>query len=137
MSISEIATTDVVTASSDSPVSDLVSKMDSENVGTVVITDDNDPIGIVSDRMIVMKVTETDSITDLTAEDVMTEDPVTVEESAMLSEALDRMQEHGIRRLPIVDDDGTLTGLVSLDDVLVEMNEQSEKVSQLIEKQVS
>lgn len=50
MSIKDIATQDVVTASSDTPVSDLVSKMDSNDVGTVVITDGSDPTGIVSDR---------------------------------------------------------------------------------------
>lgn len=77
------------------------------------------PIGIVTDRDLAVRVdAHGETAQDVTAGDVMTEDPVIVERSAGVLEVTNAMPEHSIRRLPVVDDSGTLAGIVTLDDVL-------------------
>ncbi|USZ67668.1 CBS domain-containing protein [Halorussus salilacus] len=54
----------------------------------------------------------------LTVEDIFTENVITVGEDATLGQAINRLREHGISRLPVVDDDGFLTGVVTTHDVV-------------------
>ena len=118
MALTEIATTDVVTASEDTDVREILELMDDESVGSVVITDGDEPAGIVTDRSIALEMREMDSIDEMTAEDVMAEDPATISDDASHFEALETMSDEGIRRLPIVED-GSLSGIISLDDLLM------------------
>jgi len=47
-------------------------------------------------------------------------------------DVLDRLSEAGIRRLPVVDDDGALAGIVTLDDVLVHSSEELERAADVV-----
>lgn len=135
MSVSDIATADVVTATPDAPLTELVEKMAREEVGTVVIEADDEPVSIVSDRAIAMALRDTPDVSGLTAEDVMTDELITVRADAELTNALEIMREEAIRRVPVVDDGDQLAGIVSLDDVMVELSEQSDKATEVIQKQ--
>jgi predicted transcriptional regulator len=55
---------------------------------------------------------------DLTAGDIMTESLVIVPENCDVYEAISMMRKGGVRRMPVVNADGALTGIVSLDDLL-------------------
>lgn len=77
MPVSSTASLDVVTVSRDAPILDIADDLKSENIGAVVVTEDETPVDVVTDRDIVVGFTETDGILSQTAEDVMTEDPVT------------------------------------------------------------
>lgn len=136
MTLTEIATTDVVTASADSGLREVVEQLDSERVGSVVITDGDEPVGIVTDRMIAMALREIDDLDDATAADVMTEDVVTVSDDTTHFEVLETMRQEGIRRVPIVDD-GALTGIITLDDLLVVAAAELGNVSDIVEQQAS
>lgn len=134
MALTEIATTDVVTASTDTAAAELLEMMDEEMVGSVVITDGDEPKGIVTDRSIALEMRSADSIDDLTARDVMTEDPVTIEDESSHFDALERMSDEGIRRVPIVED-GSLAGIITLDDLLMVTATELSYASDVIEQQ--
>ena len=134
MALTEIATTDVVTASPDTGVSELLDHMDEKSVGSVVITDGDEAVGIVTDRMVAMAMRDGGTVDEMTAEDVMTGDLVTIEDEHSHFDALEMMSDNGIRRLPIVED-GSLTGIVTLDDLLVVTAAEMSNASDVIEQQ--
>jgi signal-transduction protein with cAMP-binding, CBS, and nucleotidyltransferase domain len=120
MTVAECCRMDVVTASPGAKVIDVARLMEDSNVGCVVITgDDNCPVGIVTDRDLVVRVMAAGLDPGKTSiSDVMTEDLVLVEDGTGLFEAMQCVREEGIRRLPIVDDDGRLVGIITMDDII-------------------
>jgi CBS domain-containing protein len=77
------------------------------------------PAGILTDRDIVVAVVarEVDPRA-LTAGDVMSNDLATVRPTDSAADALERMRRRGVRRLPVVAENGTLAGIVTIDDLL-------------------
>jgi CBS domain-containing protein len=77
-------------------------------------------VGIVTDRDLVLRVLAEghDPTTALVGEFV-TYDPITVSVHDGIETVADRMRRHGIRRLPLVDDQGEAVGIVTADDLLV------------------
>lgn len=134
MTLTDVATTDVVTASRDTEIREVLQMMDDEGVGSAVVTDDGEPVGIATDRMIAMGLRDAESIDDVTVEDVMTDELVTIGEEATHFEALETMSDQGIRRLPIVED-GSLSGIITLDDLIVVSASELSNVSDVIEQQ--
>lgn len=132
----DIAEIDVVTAERDDPLTSIVERMADEDVGTVVITEDDRPTGIVTDRMIALALAEHPDVSELTAGDVMTGDPVTVTDEMTVFEVVQTLGDSGIRRVPIVDDDGQLVGIVSIDDVLVLLATELDQLSEVVERQI-
>jgi Mg/Co/Ni transporter MgtE len=65
----------------------------------------------------------------------MTDDPVTIQADEEAMEISRMIDEHDLRRIPVVDDDGTLTGIVTLDDLVAPIGEQLENVSDVVEAQ--
>jgi CBS domain-containing protein len=124
-----------VTAPPDTTVRQLAGILDDAGVGSVVIEADDEPVGLVTDRDIAVAVANHDDIDGLHARDVMTEDPVTIDGDAEAVELPKRMAEGRVRRLPVVDDDGTLTGVATLDDVVATAGEELEDIATVIEAQ--
>lgn len=117
MPIDDLARTDVVTANPETSVADLAATMDEENVGSIVITRGDSPVGIVTDRDLTVRVLAKGADpTDQSAEDVMTSDLCTAERDAGFHEATSLMAEHAVRRLPVCEGD-TLAGIITSDDL--------------------
>jgi CBS domain-containing protein len=137
MPIEDLARSDVVTAAPDTPVTDLAVTMDDENVGSVVITSGETPVGIVTDRDLTVRVLGGDvDPSEQTAEDVMTGDLCTMERNAGFYEAAELMAEHGIRRLPICDGD-TLVGIITSDDLNELLADEQQHFAEIIRAQRS
>jgi CBS domain-containing protein len=114
----------VKTVSSVSPratVADAAAEMKRHLVGAVVVvSDDGRPVGLLTDRDIALRVVAEERDPGRTpVEDVMTRSVASVPENATIERATEVMRDCGIRRLPIVDDDNRLVGLVSFDDVVL------------------
>ena len=73
-----------------------------------------------------------DHINYLLVSDVMSDDLVTAREPESVEAALRKMEEHGVRRLPIVDGDGVLVGILTLDDVLQYLTAQQNELVALV-----
>jgi CBS domain-containing protein len=135
MPVEDLARDDVVTAPTDTPVRDLASTMDERNVGSIVVTRDGAPVGIVTDRDLTLRVLGGDADPDgATAEDVMSGDLCTIDRGEGFYRATELMSEHGIRRLP-VRDGGDLVGIITADDLTELLAEEQEQVAEIIRAQ--
>ncbi len=135
MPVGHLGPDEVVTAERDTRIIDVARTLDSENVGALVVVEDDEPVGLVTDRDVALAITESDDVGSLTAEDVMTPDPVTLHEGEEGMEISRTIDEHDVRRIPVVDEDGKLTGIVTLDDLVATIGEQLDHVSDTIEAQ--
>ncbi len=136
MPIEDLARSDVVTASTETPVSELARQMDAESVGSIVITDNDDiPVGIVTDRDLTIRVLGNGGDPSaLQAADVMSSDLCTVSPDDGFYEATKLMQEHGIRRLPVCEGD-TLTGIITADDLTELIADEKQQLAEVIRAQ--
>lgn len=124
MRIKEICSRVVVVAEPDTNLREAARLMRDHHVGSLVVIEGGNgvkrPIGIVTDRDIVVAVVAAADVQPeaLTVGDVMSRNLVVAEESVGVFEAVDLMQDHGTRRLPVVDAEGRLIGIITLEDVL-------------------
>jgi CBS domain-containing protein/glycosyltransferase involved in cell wall biosynthesis len=94
-------------------VSKIVDSMVRENVGAVVVEEDDRPVGIITERDVLERVIKPQKDFELTpARDVMSRPIITIEAGRPISEALEVMRVNNIRRLVVVDD-GALVGLTT------------------------
>jgi len=94
-------------------------RMRTHRVGCLVVEDSGQPVGIVTDRDLVLRVmAEGRDPSRTTVREVMTQTPATIARTADIDAALRRMREAGARRLPIVDDKGKITGIVTSFDLI-------------------
>lgn len=135
MSVQQIVEPDLVTATGDETVRDVARKMREHSVDTVIVTQGGSPVGIVADRDVALAVADA-SPDDTTVQAVMTEDVVTVPQDGSLLEAANVMQEAGVRQAPVVDDGGTLSGVVALDAILLVIERHLEAAAGVIESQL-
>lgn len=102
----------------------------------VVVAPKSEMIVDAAKRMRTSHVGDPDHVNYLLVSDVMTSNLVTATEQDSIEAALKTMQEHGIRRLPIVDAEGTLFGILTLDDILRYLTaRQSEAVAMVAREQ--
>jgi CBS domain-containing protein len=135
MPVGNLGPEDVVTAQRDDDLETVTETFAEENVGAVVVTEDDEPVGIVTDRDAALAIPNNDDVGSVSVEDVMTGEPATLHEDDEAIEISRAIGEHNARRFPVVDDDGTLTGIVTLDDLVATLGEQLENVSETIEVQ--
>jgi len=123
MPIGEICNREVVIAQFDDSVLHAAQLMRQHHVGDVLVVNKSNgntlPVGIITDRDLVIEVlaTELDPST-LTISDIMVSELATVKEDIGVFEAIRYMRIKGVRRMPVVDDKGSLIGVVTLDDLL-------------------
>jgi CBS domain-containing protein len=115
------------------PTDDLIAAahvMREKHVGFLIVSEgfpgrSRRVVGVLTDRDIVVAVLaqEVDARA-LKVGDVMTRDPLLIEEGQSIEAVLRHMREAGVRRVPVVDRSGGLTGVLSIDDVLEMIAEQ-------------
>jgi CBS domain-containing protein len=127
MSVGEYCVRKVVTAHPDETVQMAAQHMAQQEVGALVITEGPTPVGIVTDRDLVIRVLAPGNDPQcVTLHTVMTPCPVCVSESTALEEAVARMRTYHIRRLVVVNQAGELVDIFSLDDLLELVGEYQE-----------
>ena len=135
MPVNDLAREDVVTAASDTPISELASKMEESGVGSVVITSGKKPVGIVTDRDLALRaLKDGQDPFEMVAEDVMSTELHTISPDTGFYEAADIMAEHGVRRL-IVSHDDTLDGIIAIDDLTELFADEQEQLADVIRAQ--
>ncbi len=113
-----IGTRCVVTVEETASVVEIVSLMHDRNVGSVVVVRAGIPVGIITDRDIVLRVLHRGKDPQrLGAKDVMTSPVATISEDEDPLSAATIMRERQVRRLPVLRADGSLAGILTLDDL--------------------
>ncbi len=119
MLVKDCMTTDTVTCHQDEPLSSIAHKMFCGDFGAVPVLDDfNRPVAMITDRDICMTVMFKNNQPDsLYARDVINHSLVSCSPTWEVKQALKLMQKEQVRRLPVVDDEGKIVGLLSLSDI--------------------
>ena len=123
MRVDQYCKREVVAIAGDADVTEAAGLMRDRLVGFLVVFESDDParrpIGVLTDRDIVLEVTAP-SIDPhaVTVADVMTHNPMMARDSDDLSELMHGMRMAGIRRVPVVDANGALTGVIAVDDMI-------------------
>jgi CBS domain-containing protein len=137
MTIAKICIRDVDTAKEEETVWQAAVRMRQRAVGTLVIVNAaGQPIGIVTDRDLMERVVaDARDPSSTLVRKIMTSDPTTITEDEPIQVALPRMRRGGFRRLPVVNGQGTLVGLVSMDDILMLLSEELAQIGQLVKRE--
>lgn len=132
MKVRDIMSTDVSFVDPSAKLADIARMMKEKDVGSIPVVQNESIKGIITDRDIVIRaVSEGMDINQVSADQIMSVDPVVIEDSASIDKAADMMFEYQIKRLPVVKND-KLIGLLSLGDLAVErihLDEASEALS--------
>jgi CBS domain-containing protein len=116
--IRELMTSDPRTVSPGDSVVDAARAMREEDAGVVPVADGDRLVGVVTDRDIAIRVVaEGKDPSSTTVQDIASQELVTVDPQQDLDEALRLMAQHQVRRLPVVEEDGKLVGIVAQADV--------------------
>ena len=137
MSVGRICVRTVDLADLDETAQVAGSRMNTRNVGTLVVIDDQkSPVGIVTDRDLAIRVVGKGLDPNTTMlESVMSGLPDSVTENTSIESAIATMRRGPYRRLPVVDDQNRLIGLLSLDDVLDLLSEEFEEIGKLVRRE--
>jgi signal-transduction protein with cAMP-binding, CBS, and nucleotidyltransferase domain len=129
MSIESLLSRPVVILPSSATCAEAARRMRRENIASVVIEQDGAPIGIVTERDLVLHVMADDlEAGSLTVARVMSAFPAFLTHRGDVRAALDAMLETGVRRLPAVNAKGRMIGVLSLDDILIELSDELGKI---------
>jgi len=108
-----------VRASSDTSVKDVIQIMVDKKIGAVLLVEDNELVGIFSERDIISKIAlNYDDVKDDPISDYMTPEPVQLNIDDTIAFALNRMDVGGYRHIPITDDANVPTGIVAVRDII-------------------
>jgi CBS domain-containing protein len=132
----EIMTANPVSCSADDSIVRVADTMRKEDIGSLPVVDTRERrlVGMVTDRDIVTKIVAAGGdIRSATVKDAMTANPVSVREDDDVNEAVQVMSQRQVRRLPVVDANGKLTGIVSQADIATRAH-QNRTTGELVEK---
>lgn len=140
MPIGEICNREVIIVQRDTTVQEAARLMRQHHVGALVVVEEvsgkRKPVGLVTDRDLVVEVLATQlDAGAITAGDIMLQELVTVPESSGVFEVIQFMRAKGVRRLPVVDGQGALVGIVALDDLLSLLAEELSELSALVSRE--
>lgn len=141
MSVGSICNRDVIVVERDESAQAAAELMRTHHVGDVVVvegvTDGRVPVGIVTDRDLVVEVLARGAdAAALAVGDLLIGELRTAREDEDPMEALGRMRSAGVRRMPVVDAQGALIGILALDDMLALLAEQMADIARLVGRQV-
>lgn len=122
MNIGEYCNRDVIIMNGDESVRTAAELMRTHHVGDVILVEERDglriPVGIVTDRDLVVEVMAPGlDANALTVQDIVTRSILTAQEEDSLLDCLELMRNKGIRRLPVVDVEKSLIGIITIDDI--------------------
>jgi CBS domain-containing protein len=120
MKIKDIMTRDVEVIHPDSGIQEAASKMKTLNVGSLPVCDNRRLLGVLTDRDIAIRAVASGRDPSTKVSETMTPELIYCFEDENVKEAAKLMERHQIRRLPILDREKHLVGIVSLGDLAVE-----------------
>jgi CBS domain-containing protein len=135
--VAEVCNREVVVVERDASILDAARLMRDYHVGDLVVVEERGghraPVGIVTDRDIVIEViAEEVAFDEVAIEDIMSFDVVTARDGDDLLDTLKLMRTHGVRRVPVVDAQQALVGILAVDDVVELLAEELNDLARLI-----
>ena len=125
MKISEVMTSNVQTVQPDQTVQQAASFMLSADAGSIPVTEGDRLIGMITDRDIAVRGIAKGHGPDTPVRELMSNDIICAREDDDVEDVATKMSEAQVRRLPVIDDDNRLCGIVSLGDLARETSDES------------
>lgn len=120
MHVEHFMTKNPVACEVDTPIVDVAAQMRDKGVGSVIVLRNGKVAGIITDRQIVVTAVASGDVSNVKAQDVMTENPATLTLDDNLFSVIDTFRSAGVvRRAPVVNEQKELIGVVSVSDVAV------------------
>lgn len=140
MSLGTICNREVVIVEGNASIQEAAGLMREYHVGCLIVTEQRDgrnfPIGILTDRDIVIELIAKEvDLNSVTVKDVMSHELALAQHDDEVLDTLKRMRRKGIRRMPVVDDQAALIGLITVDDLLELLAEQLKDLAGLISQE--
>lgn len=140
MLVGTLCSRPAVSVATGAPMSDVARLMRDSHVGAVIVTestrDGPRAAGVITDRDIVSaQLARTADLSRLCAGDIMTRQPLVIEESESVDGAIAHLRARGVRRAPVVSRDGALVGVVSVDDLFAHVAQELIDMAGIIVRQ--
>ena len=136
MNVREVMTADPACCTADTPLPEVAKMMVECDCGAIPVVDSKDskkPVGMITDRDITIRtVAEGKNPLDLTASDAMTENVMTVTPETSLEECCNLMEQHQIRRVAVVDKNGSCCGMIAQADIAI--NADGRKTAEVVQE---
>ena len=142
MSVGHVCNREIVVVERGDNLVDVAKLMRKYHVGSVIVVERDGgrarPIGVVTDRDLVNEILapELDHST-VALEDVMNPSPITAEEDDDVYDIIEAMRSSDVWRVPVVDREGFLVGVLAIDDLLWNLSQELRNIVSLIERQAS
>ncbi|MGN6183316.1 MAG: CBS domain-containing protein [Thermoanaerobaculia bacterium] len=131
--IRDVMTTNPESVTSKDSIHDVARIMKNQDTGVVPVVDGRKIIGLITDRDIVVRgIAEGRDVSDLRVNEIMTKSVRTVREDADVNDVLQTMGNAEIRRVPVVNQNDELVGIVSIGDIATTTN-QSGRIGKAVE----
>jgi CBS domain-containing protein len=124
MNIRDVMTPNPRTISPQDSIQNAARIMRDEDTGVVPVVDNGKPVGVVTDRDIVVRAVADDRQLNRPVRDIISTDLIAVTPDMSTREAAELMSEHQVRRLPVIDNN-RLVGIVSIGDIAVKEGRDS------------
>ena len=135
--ISTVFTKEVATVRPADTIGRAAEVMDQQNVGAVVVVEQQRPVGIVTDRDIAIALGVKGAPRTSHVQELMTCPVTTLRQDEGIFNATQHMMENALRRVPVVDAVGRLVGLVSLDDLLVLLSRELDNLAKGVQAEMA
>lgn len=129
----DIMAKSVTTATRANTLRDAALMMRDGDMGSVPVVEDGKLVGIVTDRDIVVRSIADGKDASASVAEAMTTDIFSVRPDDFVFEAIRLMGDKQVRRVPVVDENGTLAGIIAMADIALEMEDQQELAEALEE----
>lgn len=118
MKIKEIMSTNVQVVKPDTLLFEVAKKMQQNDCGSILVAKDDRLLGVITDRDLALRcVAESHHPAQTKAEDVMTKEILYCRDSDEMEDVVTNMIENKVRRMPVLDENKRLVGIVSLGDM--------------------
>ncbi len=126
----------VTTAAPTEPLTAVARAMEHYHVGAVVVTENHRPVGIITDRDLALQLGARGLPPQTPVGQVMSAPLQAVHRDEGVFDVIQTMREYGVRRLPVVDEDGWLVGIVTQDDLLCVFSRQLANLTETIRSEI-
>lgn len=136
MKVSDVMTRHPACAAPDTNLQEVARLMVEHDCGAIPVCEDNKPVGIITDRDIVVRaVAQGKNPAELETRECMTAPVSTVDEDANLEDALDILEDMAIRRIVVVDSAGKICGIVAQADIAEVSEDEAGEMVQAVSQQ--
>jgi CBS domain-containing protein len=131
MLVREVMNRDVVTTEPDASLREAAKKMNQHHIGSLVVVEEEEIVGILTERNILIAIAEGKNPEGAQVKDIMKKKVVTIEPDKMVEDAVELMTKNRIKKLPVVEN-GKLVGIITCSDIAVVEPKLIEAIANLV-----